>query len=149
MSSITEDIEKLRREAEEKTQEAANLSKLLELYPDLKKKVGRWNRIAYYSQSVNSQVDTYYTRHNCGCCSDSPLEVWPYLTTPFGPVYSDPPFFFIGERSDYGDRPNSNWELDLRSSGIPESLIDKMKSLFPEEAFPKETYDDELPDPFI
>ncbi len=123
--TIAEDIAKAEKEAAAQSSEADRLKNLAKAYPDLKKYVGRWNKVAYYSKTVNTKVDRFDMRHNCGCCSDSPLEVWPYLETPDGNIYSDPPSFCVGERDPAmcGDRPNPGWKTTLQNAGIPEDII--------------------------
>jgi hypothetical protein len=129
--TITSDIEKLHKEAAEKALEAERITRLLTSYPDLQKYVGRWEKIAYYSASVNSKVDKVDLRHNCGCCSDSLLEAWPYLETPDGNVYSDPPEFRVGEQHYLGgDKPYSGWKDELRKAGISEVIIGVIKEHF-------------------
>lgn len=125
-----EHAEEMLREAREKTQEAERLRRLQEEFPDLRRHVGRWNKVAYCSKSVNDRVDRVELRHNCGCCPDSPLEAWPYLETPNGRVYSDPPQFFVGEDSMYGDRPSPGWEDSLRKHGISGPVIEAVSSHF-------------------
>ena len=124
-------IKELRDTAEKALTEADRLIKLQELYPDLKRHVGRWGKIVYCSASVNTKVTDYEQRFNCGCCSDSPLEIWPYLNISLGKVYSDPACFQIGERDDYGDcnagvRAYPDWKKKLRDVGIPEDIVTKI-----------------------
>jgi hypothetical protein len=127
--SITKDIEAAHKESAKKFAEAEALIKLRELYPDLQKRTGRWGKVAYYSKAANADADDFDMRHNCGCCSDSPLEIWPYVKTPHGNVYSDPPCFTVGERvPDYlederEDRPYPNWDKGMRDAGISEHII--------------------------
>jgi len=123
--SLTDEITKAEKEAAAQLAEAERLKKLAEMYPDIQRHVGRWNKVAYSSKSVNSKVERFDIRHNCGCCNDSPLEVWPYLETPVGKVYSDPSMFVVGERDpwSYGDRPKPGWKNELRTAGIPEDII--------------------------
>lgn len=131
MTTINEEVEKLRREAEASVSEAERLVRLHEKYPDMKKYVGRWNRIAYYSRSVNEIVDEVELRHNCGCCNDSPLEAWPFLQTENGRVYSDPPRIVVGEKHWIaGDRPEDGWEEKLLKEKIPEKIIEVIRSRF-------------------
>lgn len=120
---MSQDIEALRKDAAEKLAQADRIEAMFKAYPTLKKKVGRWDKVAYYTKDVNAQVTRFDLRHNCGCCRDSPLEIWPYLETPHGRVYSDPPDFWVGERAEYGDRPNSGWEENMRAAGIAEVVI--------------------------
>lgn len=129
---MDKEIEQLRKEAESKQCEAERLAALRERYPDLRKYVGRWNKVVYCSASVNSMVDQYEHRYNCGCCSDSPLELWPYLETDLGRVHSDPPMFYIGERDyDYGPpHPESGWEERCAAKGISAAIIERIRGLF-------------------
>jgi hypothetical protein len=130
MTTIGEEVSKVRAEALKQQAEAERLVKLAEAFPDLKKHTGRWGKIAYYSASVNEKVIDYDQRHNCGCCNDSPLEIWPFLETELGRVYSDPPSFQVGERFDYGDRPYPKWEDSLRKAKIPESILERVQAHF-------------------
>ncbi len=72
-----------------------------------------------------------FTRYNCGCCEDSPLEAWPYLKTEFGDVYSRPAFFMVGEQHHVsGARPNKGWQESLRSAKISQVVIDRIARRF-------------------
>lgn len=129
--SVQDEIESLRKASEKSAMDAERISRLLSRYPDLKRYVGRWNKVAYYSKSVNPIVDKVDIRHNCGCCSDSPLEAWPYVDTEDGKVYSDPPSFFVGNRAyDYGDEETPGWDDRMRSHGIPELVMDQIRPRF-------------------
>jgi hypothetical protein len=131
MSSIQEELDKLNKEASDKVAEAARLTRLVSTYPDLQKHVGRWNKVAYSSASVNSKVTKLDFRHNCGCCLDSPLELWLYLETPDGNIYSNPPYFTVGEKHNLGgDRPYPGWEKELRAAGIPEVVVASVHAYF-------------------
>lgn len=134
--AVPRDIEQLRKEAAEKLALATQLEQLLAKYPNLRKHTGRWNKVAYYSKDVNALVDRFDMRHNCGCCNDSPLEVWPYLETPLGKVYSEPSMFRVGEKEPFyhGDRPYKGWDKQLRDAGIPEPIIGAVKMHFKREA---------------
>ncbi len=128
--TIQEDLTRIRNEAGEKAAEAERLEKLLQAYPDLQVYRGRWNKVAYFSKSVNGQATQHDQRHNCGCCSDSPLEIWPYAETPLGKVYSDPPCFTVGERCEFGDHPYGGWAGKMREAGIPEVTIEAVQAHF-------------------
>lgn len=133
MSSVHDDVAVLRKEIDTKRLEAEKLSRLAEEYPDIQKHTGRWNKVAYYSKSVNTKVQRFDLRHNCGCCNDSPLELWPYLETPHGNVYSDPPSFQVGEKHWIaGDEAYGGWKLKLRNAGIPEEIIGAVQVHFDE-----------------
>jgi hypothetical protein len=134
--AVPRDIETFRKEASEKLAEASRLEAMLKVYPNLRKHTGRWNKVAYYSKDVNALVTRFDIRHNCGCCNDSPLEVWPYVETPFGNVYSDPSMFRVGEKEPFygGDVPHKGWDKTLRDAGIPESIIGAVSMHFRQEA---------------
>lgn len=133
--AVPRTIDTLRKEAAEKMVEADRLAGLLVAFPDIRKYTGRWNKVAYYSKTANTQVNDFDSRHNCGCCVDSPLEIWPYVETPHGRVYADPPMFSVGERdpNTYGDRPNTGWDTQLRNASIPEAIIERVSHLFQDE----------------
>jgi hypothetical protein len=134
--AVPRTIEKLRKEAAEKLAEADKLEAMFRAYPNLLKKVGRWDKVAYYSKDVNSLVTRFDIRHNCGCCNDSPLEVWPYLETPFGNIYSDPAEFRVGEKEPFygGDVPHKGWDTTMRAAGIPEGIIGAVGMHFRQDA---------------
>lgn len=133
--AVPREIERLKKESNQISQKAELLENALKEFPDLRIYEGRWKKIVYYSKLVNSQVDNYDLRHNCGCCNDSPLELWPYIETKYGKIYSSPPRFVIGQRDyicDCGDTPYENWEKDLIDNNIPESIVNKIKNYFAE-----------------
>lgn len=146
--SLDPNIEKaildLRNDAAKKLQEAEEIEAKAKAFPGLKRHVGRWNKIAYYSRSVNEKTDNYDIRHNCGCCSDSPLEIWPFIETESGRIYSDPPSFMVGQRDAWrgGDEPYTGWDDKLRAVGISEELIQRVACHFD----PPEEEDDDVAD---
>jgi len=71
--------------------------------------------------------------YNCGCCPDSPLELWPYMITGEDRVYSDPPCILIGEREAHGARPRPGWVTKLKEANMPEELIQSIKEYFRKE----------------
>lgn len=125
-------ISDLRKSAEKQIAEASEIEAKTKEFPDLKRYVGRWNKIAYYSRSVNEKAADYDVRHNCGCCDDSPLEIWPYVETSVGRIYSDPPSFMVGGRDPGrgGDTAYLGWEEKLRSAGISDTLIERISCHF-------------------
>lgn len=128
--NASDHAEALLKEAKEKAQEAERLQQLQKEFSDVRRHVGRWDKVAWCSKSVNSKVDRFDMRHNCGCCRDSPLEVWPYLETPHGKVYADPPQYFVGHDSPYGDVPEPGWDDALRKHDIPEPIVGAVSAHF-------------------
>lgn len=147
MTSAADEIQALQQEAAKKQAEAERLQKMAAAFPDLQRYEGRWKKIVHYSASVNEQCTNYDARHNCGCCLDSPLEIWPYMETEFGPVYSSPSCFMVGERDPYrsGDKPWPGWDQEMRKAKIPEAIIERVSSWFRKDE-DKEPYDDGSPE---
>jgi hypothetical protein len=139
--AVPRTIAALRAESLEKITQADKLAALLGEFPDLRRWEGRWKKVVYYSATVNGRVTDFERRHNCGCCHDSPLEVWPYVETEHGRVYSDPPMFSVGEQYDGGDRANPGWDDNMRAKGIPDPIIERVSHLFTEED--EDTTDDD------
>ena len=127
-------IESLLKESDEKKTEADKLKSLFGLFPDLRRYTGRWKKIVFYSKDVNSKVTGYDRRHNCGCCEDSTLEIWPYFESSLHDrVYSDPPCFRIGSKK-YGGGydAGAGWDEEMRKAGIPEMMIKELSLIFVE-----------------
>jgi hypothetical protein len=117
--------------ANAKAAELERVEKLTTMYPDLSRREGRWKRVVLCSRLVNDQATDVFLRFNCGCCPDSPLEAWPYVKTEHGDVYSDPPYFMVGERHWIsGSTPLENWEASLRRESIAETVITRLREHF-------------------
>jgi len=99
----------------------------LEKYDDLYIEVHRWNKECYCSRMVNSKVTHADIRFNCGCCSDSPLEVFPYLIRDGRKVYSSPSCFVVGEKYGFGVSPDFDWEKDFKDNDISDDVINEIK----------------------
>lgn len=125
-------VEERLRELEDQKECLYREAKLREKYPDLVVQTARWGKKCFSSVSVNDKVDKIEMRHNCGCCPDSPLEVFPYLEDPLGfKVYSNPSCFQVGELHYIaGDKPYDKWEEELRKVDIPQSIIDQIQKKF-------------------
>ena len=122
--------EKLKKQKDEITK----IEKVLKLYPDIEENRDRWGDIKFSSPSINPETDHIFINHNCGCCSDSPLQVWPYKTIEGIKVFSKPACFVVGEMNAYGsgERPYDNWEERFRKENIPETVIDQIQIFFNE-----------------
>jgi len=149
MTTIAEEIGRLQKEAIEKQEEVERLKRMHTAFPNLKKHINRWKTVRYCSDTVNTRADKCEIRYNCGCCSDSPLEVWPYVDTEFGQVFTDPPVFQVGEKHWIaGDRPNEGWKQLLRDEGIQETIIELVADRFKRgveerKALAEDDYEDE------
>jgi len=117
--------------------------KLIEKYPDLHEKTDRWNKRRLCSKKVNGVVNKCFIKHSCGCCADSPLEVWPYIIEGNILVFSDPCGILIGEANacGSGEIPNEGWQEDLREESISEEVINQVQKYLDEN--PPQPYDDE------
>jgi len=124
MSVVTDRIEKL-------IAEVAGYELALTQFPDLKIHKNRWGQERLVSKGANAQATDCQIRHNCGCCSDSPVEVWPYLKMADGTfVFADGIPFVVGEMCYGGEQAYSGWQEKLRIAGLSESVISKVEAFF-------------------
>ena len=131
MSDISAKILLLRKEAQQKLEEAHKLELVLDKFPDLRSYEGRWKKEVVYSEGANTKVTKYDSRHNCGCCEDSPLEIWPYMEYEGTRIYSDPPCFVVGEKESWTrDRPYEGWQDKLKEANIPNTIISTIEYHF-------------------
>lgn len=115
-------------------EEAARLTALVEIYPDLRKSMNRWSRTFYSSQAVNATATDYEIGYSCGCCSDAAMYVRFYVQTCHGKVFAEPFQKCIGELDgEYYDSPSNDWEECVRAMQVPERLIDRLRTHFAEE----------------
>ena len=132
MTSIDTEIKDLETEIIFKTNLINELKAMKAIYPDLERDRSRWDKIVLCSASINNKVTNYETRYNCGCCGDTPLEVWFFIELEGSKkrIYSNPACFFVAKKNGWGsDKPFSRWKDDLRNSNIPESMIKKIADL--------------------
>jgi hypothetical protein len=131
MPTIMEEITKLRQKSTDTLLEAERLEKLVTMFPNIQRHVNRWGKTRLFARDVNSRANRFSLGYNCGCCDDSPLELWVYIETEFGDVYSDPPYFRIGEKHwKGGDSPYPEWKKGLIEAGIPEVIIEDVSKHF-------------------
>lgn len=121
---------KLRQDAKAVLVNADWLRDHAESFPDLYQHTNRWNKERWVSKEANAKVTHCDIGHNCGCCYDSPVEVWPYCEVDGKRIYSDPPKFTVGEKSSSGDRAFAGWARLLRTAGISETVIGQVKIHF-------------------
>jgi hypothetical protein len=130
------EIRKSEREIAAKTEEIERIRALVAEFPDLHTTVGRWEKLVYSSKLANKIATDYESRFNCGCCSDAPWEVWPYVQHESGmKIFSSPAYFFSGERRFLRDGifSKGGWRKELRDAGIPENLIDRIGACMKDE----------------
>ena len=128
-------IDELEQEIKKKQEELDILRTVKEQYPSLQSSRGRWGYIRYYASEINSEVDEVSIHYSCGCCSDASLYARPYKVVNGLKVFSDPPYFCVGGKTDYrGDEPDIGWENKLREKNIPENVIQKIQDHFDKEA---------------
>jgi len=133
----------LLQKIEDQITELNNKKKVIEKYFDISEYTDRWGTKRLSTSAINKEVDCVMIKHNCGCCPDSPLEVWPYKLIDEIEIYSKPAYFFVGEQNayGYGDKPNNDWQKELRDAEIPEFIIEKIQEYFDDNP-PKEYEDD-------
>lgn len=110
--------------------EEVGLEAAIKEFPDLRVDTDRWGRVRYYAKSANPRVTDCTFSHSCGCCDDALLLAHPFLVFSGLPIYSDPPFFTIGERYEDGDRMDLGCFNKLKEVGIPEILADKFQEYY-------------------
>lgn len=116
-----------------KTAELDKISNLINLFPDLKLEKSRWGKVYYFSKQVNSQVTDFESGFSCGCCPDAALHIFFYTQTQFGPVYSSPTHFYVGEKGlDRFANIELGWEDAMFEANIPKEMIDKVAQSFEE-----------------
>ena len=132
INQLVAEREKNSNEQRKIANEICDLIELKQKYEDITIETGRWGKLACSSKSVTDIVTDFDLRHNCGCCADSPLEIWPYLTTENGKVYSNPAKFVVGEKSwtTGRDMPYPDWDSKMREHNIPESIIQRIQEHF-------------------
>lgn len=131
LEHAVQELEKARAAETAQRRELERLQRLVELYPDLERHVGRWNRVVYMSAAVNVNATHVFFRFNCGCCSDAPFEAWPYIKTEHGEVYSKPACFYVGEQHWIdGARPNEKWRQNMLAHGVSEAAIAQVQARF-------------------
>ena len=119
------------------------LEKLYKRFPSLQRHVSRWNHERFCSPEINPLCMNYEMAHNCGCCPDSPLELWPYAIFEGMKLFASPIPFCIGEKSMYrksGERSYNGWQEKLRKHKIPEEIITRVEKVFEGE---NEEWDDD------
>jgi len=144
---IEDAIVEKRKEIEKLQDEVDNLEKNSKIYSDLRSHTNRWGHVRYYSKSINADVDEFDSGHNCGCCPDSPLEVWPYKKVDGQKIYSDPPVFIIGDRNSYDcdcdndcncewytEKAYLSWHKKLKKHGISKVVINKIGDMLVKQA---------------
>lgn len=132
-TTIDDELKALKEKQNKEKEELDKLEKLKELYPDLEVYTGRWNKKVYSSKLANASVDSYDERYNCGCCGDSPLEIWPYKETENGRIYSSPAKFTIANRNDFqpaGYVLYDNWKDVLVNADLNKDFINKAFNMF-------------------
>lgn len=131
VASLRDEVEKALLQQTRISAELDAIERLRTGFDDLRSRTGRWNKHVLYSRHANAVATACDIRHNCGCCQDSSLEVWPYLDTQDGPVYTDPPMFWVGEAYyNGGDVPRDGWDDRMREAGISEAVIDVVAAYF-------------------
>ena len=107
------------------------LQKLAERFPDLHEHRDRWGTIRHSTKAVNGLVDNCIIKHNCGCCPDSPLEIWPYIEIDGWRIFADPIPYTVGEKAyGYGETEWFGWEEKLRKEGIHEKVVRIVQGFF-------------------
>jgi hypothetical protein len=109
------------------------LELLIQKYPSVQLHKDRWERCRYYTSEVNSLVDKVQIMHNCGCCDDSPLEVWPCLEVEGIPIFASGIPYTVGYKNYYnGEMPIDGWQNKFITNNINPIIIEKIQKYFDE-----------------
>jgi hypothetical protein len=124
----------LKKKLEKKKARIEEKLALIDEIPDLTEYTDRWGQKYLSSPSVNSKVDSVWFNHNCGCCADSPLQVWPYLEHNGQKIHSSPACIVVGWRyaGGDGDEPAEDWQDRLKKEGLPDIIVQKVAKYFEE-----------------
>jgi hypothetical protein len=129
--TIQEQIQKIKDSIEKQQKELADLA-LAELeFPDLKMHINRWHTQRYTSAKAIPLADKCEIAHNCGCCNDSPIELWPYTEFNGLKIFAEGIPFHIGEKCwCYGEKPDWGFAEKLRAKGLREEIITQATEWF-------------------
>lgn len=131
--TIEERIAELQKKKDEIHVQIEALKSLSVAFPDLKVNINRWNTVRYESDCARPMCNEIEIAHNCGCCNDSPIELWPYYESNGNKIYAGGIPFQIGERYYHrGEKPYEGWQERLRAKGINEEVIAKVQHWFDE-----------------
>jgi hypothetical protein len=115
---------------------------LLKNFPDTHYHTSRWGTRRLTSKLANAKCTDIDIGHNCGCCNDSPIEVWPYFKVGELKLYAAGIPFSPGESWDHvAERPYEGWEEQFIKNQIPEGVINKVQVFFDENRIPDEEED--------
>jgi hypothetical protein len=135
--TIEEKIESIKNEIEKLQSEWILMEGAQATYPDLKVHTNRWNKVRYTSAKAIALADKCDIAHNCGCCNDSPIELWPYMEYKPGgihvafQIYAEGIPFRIGEKCwCYGEKEYEGWQDKLRAKGLREEIIQQATKFF-------------------
>lgn len=100
---------------------------LLARFPSLREHHARF-RTVLAAREANAVVDTVEFAYACGCCNDSPLMAWVYLTVDGTRVHSDPPQLRVTEREEYtGRHLPADADADLDAAGLPPAVAERIR----------------------
>ena len=136
--TIEEKIEKIKAEIEKLQSEWVLMEAAKAAYPDLKVHTNRWGTVRYTSAKAIALADKIEIAHNCGCCNDSPIELWPYMEYKSGGInvafriYAEGIPFCIGEKccGCYGEKFDYGFGEKLRQKGLSEEIIKQATEWF-------------------
>lgn len=125
--------------------ELAQIARLRDEFPDLETHVDRWKCIRYMAASANARVFQVEFRNSCGCCRDTPVVALPYLEFEGMRVYSNPCYFYVGERTWGGYvQAEPTWRKQYETAGISYHAVAKIKKFLEEQRRREEDEDVEV-----
>lgn len=124
---IDEELSRLLRDANH--HDFIRLTSLKSGFDDLRVLRDDTGKSYWCSAQANPEVDRFEVHGSSRSAEASPLEVWTYISTLEGRLYSDPPCHRIGEAviGGFGELPDFGWESFLGLSKINKDLIKKIR----------------------
>lgn len=122
-------LEEKHKEIDQLRAEVAEIVKLRQEFSDLEVHINRWEKVRFWSPSVNPLANDAEINHSCGCCSDSPLLATPVLKKEDGTKVYGTPEIFVGQKNEfrYGDTLDEGWEEKLREKNVSDVVIEKVR----------------------
>lgn len=130
--TVQKRLDELNAQVKTTHDETMEIINLFDQLPDLEITYDRWKVKRYSSLEVNARATKYYTGYSCGCCSDSPLFLYPFIELDGIRVHTKPVRFYIGERCEYtedGIRYDTDCLEEMKKQGLSSILIDEVKLL--------------------
>jgi len=107
-----------------------NMELLLQDDKFIKLKSDRWSQGKISSNKVNGLCNNVSISPTCGCCSDAPIEAYPYVEMYGFKIFSTESFTIGDQCYCGGVRAWNQWDKNLKDAGMPKKIIDIIQQFF-------------------